>query len=170
MSVGDGTVTPMSSTDAITLALGAIGTATGVAALWWQIAVQRKSGRLVTVTATYSMPVYGPPDAPEFHDYDQVTITVTNRGGAPVSVLNFGVSLDGKKKTKRNLFVTRPVPWSSRLPAQVAPGGEPALLNVPVAELRKVHAERGIPFKQMRPWVDLGDGRRVFADRSVPLK
>ncbi|MEU5565480.1 hypothetical protein [Micromonospora musae] len=148
---------------------GVVGALTGVLSLAWQILVHRRSGRLVSVTSAYIMPVYGPPHAPEFNDDDQVAIIVSNRGGAPVTVTNYGVAMGGKG-SKKNLFVTNRPAWATRLPAAVAPGGEPAQLLVPVADLRRAHQDYGIPFRKMRPWVDLGDGRRVYSQKAVPLR
>jgi hypothetical protein len=54
------------------------------------------------------LPVYGPAHAPEFRDDDQVAIDDFNRGGAPVTVTSYGVSMAGKGG-KRNLFVTAPL-------------------------------------------------------------
>lgn len=148
---------------------GIVSVFTGVASLVWQIIVHRRSGRLVLVESSYMIPVYGPPHAPEFHDDDQVAIVVTNRGGAPVTVTNYGVAMGGKRP-KNNLYVmNRPV-WGTTLPASLEPGGEPAQLLVPVAELRRAHRDHGIPFRKMRPWVDLGDGRRVYSTKAVPLE
>lgn len=117
----------------------------------------------------YVIPVCGPSNAPEFHDDDQVAITVSNRGGAPLTVTNYGVAMGGKR-SKNNLFVMdRPI-WATKLPATVEPGGEPAQVLVPAAELRRAHQVHGIPFRNMRPWVDLGDGRRVYSKKAVPLR
>jgi hypothetical protein len=110
-----------------------------------------------------------PLGAPQLGDDHQVAVKVTNAGGAPVTVTNYGVSMDGRKG-QDNLFVTAPVPWSAKLPCSVEPGGKPAELLIPVYDLRHVSKERGIPFSRMRPWVDLGDGRRVYSRRPVPLK
>jgi hypothetical protein len=88
-----------------------------------------------------------------------------NAGGAPVTVTNYGVSLDRKE----NLFVLAPSTFATRLPFVLEPGGTPAELMVPVDHLRQVHQERGIPFSRMRPWVDLGDRRRIYSKRTVPL-
>lgn len=148
---------------------GVVGALTGVVSLAWQIIVHRRSGRLVSVESSYTIPVYGPPHAPEFHDDDQVALTVSDRGGAPVTVTNYGVAMGGKG-SKDNLFVMDRPGWATELPTSVEPGGEPAQVLVPVAELRKAHQEHGIPFRKMRPWVDLGDGRRVYSKMAVPLK
>jgi hypothetical protein len=148
---------------------GVVGALTGVISLAWQIIVHRRSGRLVSVESSYIVPVYGPPHAPEFHDDDQIAIIISNRGGAPVTVTNYGVAMGGKG-SKNNLFVMDRLVWAIKLPTSVEPGGEPAQLLVPVAELRKARQEHGIPFRKMRPWVDLGDGRRVYSKKAVPLK
>lgn len=148
---------------------GAVGALTGVVSLAWQIVVHRRSGRLVSVESSYMTPVYGPPHAPEFRDDDQVSISIRNRGGAPVTVTNYGVAMGGKG-SKNNLFVIDRPSWATKLPTSVEPGGDPAQMMVPVLELRKAHQEYGIPFSKMRPWVDLGDGRRVYSKRAIPLK
>lgn len=145
---------------------GAVGTMTGVVALAWQIITHRQSGCLVSVESAYAMPVYGPTDAPWFEDDDQVVVRLINRGGAPVTVTNYGVSMDGKSN-KRNLFVPAPPSWARRLPLTVEPGGQPAELYVPVADLRNAHSQHQVRYQKMRPWVELGDGRRIY---SRPLK
>lgn len=148
---------------------GVVGALTGVLSLAWQIIAHRRSGRLVSVETSYMIPVYGPPDAPEFRDDDQVAITVHNRGGAPVTVLNYGVAM-GRRSSGTNMFVLEPHSSSSALPAVVEPGGEPVQLALPVDQLRHAHQERGVPFRRMRPWVSLGDGRRVYSRKPVPLR
>jgi hypothetical protein len=148
---------------------GVIGALTGVVSLGRQVVTHRRSGRLVNVNCSYSIPVDGPPGVQQLGDDHQVAVKVTKAGGAPVTVTNYGVSMDGTEG-QDNLFVTAPVPWSTRLPCSVEPGGKPAELLVPVDELRHVNQQRGIPFSRMRPWVDLGNGRRVYSKRTVPLK
>lgn len=142
---------------------------TGIVSLVWQIVTHRRSGRLVTVKSSYMIPVYGPHHAPEFHDDDQVTITVSNQGGALVTVTNYGVAMGGKR-SQSNLFVMELPIWATKLPVSVEPGGKLAQVVVPVVELRRAHKEHGIPFRKMRPWVDLGDGRRAYSKNAVPLK
>lgn len=152
------------------IAAGIVGTLVAIVGLGWQLTKDRGTGRRVKVETSYVIPVYGPQHAPEFHDDDQVQVSVINRGDAPVSVLNFGVSMDGKTHRKRNLFVPHRHPMSAALPAVVTPGGQPVNVHIPVEDLRRIHAEHGISFKQMHPWVELGDGRKVFANKTVPLK
>jgi hypothetical protein len=148
---------------------GVVGALTGVASLGWQVVTHRSSGRLVNVNCAYTMPaVIGADGKPIFAD-DQVSIIVTNAGGAPVTITNYGVSIDGKKSGE-NLFVLAPTTFATRVPFVLEPGGTPAELMVGVDYLRQVHQERGIPFDRMRPWVALGDGRRIYSKRPVPLK
>lgn len=148
---------------------GVVGALTGVLSLAWQIIAHRRSGRLVSVETSYVIPVYGPSESPEFRNDDQVAITVHNRGGAPVAVLNYGVAM-GRRSKGINMFVLEPHSSSTALPAVVEPGAEPVQLTVPVAQLRQAQRERGIPFRKMRPWVSLGDGRRVYSRKPVPLR
>jgi hypothetical protein len=154
-------------------ALAAIGvTATVVAALAavvtlvWQMFVHRDSGRKVHVKSTYTMPYF---EDSGFHDDDFIEIEVTNRGGKPVTVTNYAVGLEGRKPGA-NMWITRPPAWATRLPSAVEPGGVPTKLLVPVSELRKAHGSKGIPFNKMVPWVELGDGRKVYSTNPVPLK
>lgn len=148
---------------------GVVGALTGVLSLTWQVIAHRRSGRLVSVRTSYLIPVYGPPGAPEFHGDDQVAITVSNRGGAPVTVLNYGVAM-GRPSKGTNMFVLDRHQLTQQLPAVVEPGGEPVQLTISVDQLRRAHQERGIPFRQMRPWVDLGDGRRIYSRKPIPLR
>ncbi|WP_157930601.1 hypothetical protein [Glycomyces xiaoerkulensis] len=147
---------------------GTIGALTGVVSAVWQIRVHQRFGRLISIKLSNLIPVYGPPYAPEFHDDDQVAINVFNRGGASVTVLNYGVSM-GRPKKGINLFVLDPHVISTQLPAVLEPGGRPVQVTVPVGQLREAHAKRNLPFRQMRPWVELGDGRRIYARSGVPL-
>ena len=159
----------------------AVGGVTGIVAavaavigLIYQAAGHRGSGRRVRVRSTYYIPVYGPPGAPQFKNDDAVAIQVTNRGGAPVSVTNYGVRVRQRPwplpAGGKNLFVVQRPAWAQSLPATLQPGGPPLDTLVPVAELRRVHDQEGVPFRRMRGWVDLGDGRRVRSENTVPLK
>ncbi|MCP9002075.1 hypothetical protein NFC73_20440 [Pseudarthrobacter sp. RMG13] len=148
---------------------GAVGALAAVVSLLWQVSVHRRSGPVIQVKSSYSIPVYGPDTAPEFHGPDFVAVEVRNRGGKSVTVTNYGVSLGGRKPSDNMFVLDRPV-WATTLPAPVEPGGVPTQVLVPVPELRKAHSTRGIPFNKMVPWVELGDGRRVYSTNPVPLK
>lgn len=149
--------------------IGAVGALAAVASLMWQMSVHRNSGRVVHVKSSYIIPVYGSNSATEFHGHDYVAVEVSNRGGKPVTVTNYGVGLGGKKPADNMFVLDRPI-WATQLPAAVEPGGVPTQVLVPVNELRQAHSSRGIPFQKMVPWVDLGDGRRVYSTNAVPLR
>lgn len=137
-----------------------------VVAFVWQVAVHRNSGLKIHVKSTYTMPYF---EDSGFHDDDFVENAVTNKGGKPVTVTNYAVGLQGKR-SGANMWITRPPAWATRLPATVQPGGAPAKLLVPVSELRKARKSRDLPFNKMVPWVELGDGRKVYSTDPVPLK
>lgn len=87
---------------------GTLGALTGIVALAWQIRGQRASGRVISVRSLFLIPIVGDlakaqgrPDSP------QVAVRVVNRGGQPVTVLNYGVSM-GRSKTA-NLIVLSPM-------------------------------------------------------------
>jgi hypothetical protein len=120
----------------------------------WQMRAHRRSGPLVSVESTYAIPVYGPPHAPEFHDDDQVVVSVINRGGAAATVTNYGVEMG--RKSGQNMFVIDRPSWATPLPAAVEPGGEPVRVLVPMERLRRAHEELRLPYNDMHPWVDLG--------------
>jgi hypothetical protein len=138
-------------------ATGVIGALTGVASLAWQVVTHRSSGRLVDLTCSYNVPVYGPPGAQQLGDDHQVAVKVTNAGGAPVTVTNYGVSMAGGK-ARTTFSLRHPFPGPQSCPAQSSRVESSAELPIPVYDLRHVSKARGIPFSRMRPWVDLGDG------------
>jgi hypothetical protein len=110
--VGRDTVA-MVTTDSLTtigVVAGVVAAVAAVLTLVWTISGHRRGGRRVSVRSFYNTPVYGPPDQPEFHDDDQVAIAVSHRGGAPVTITNYGVSLRRQfwnRRGKTNMFVTK---------------------------------------------------------------
>lgn len=145
---------------------GVIAAVVAMATWVWQIAVNRSSGRKVHVKSTYTMPYF---EGSGFHEDDFIEIAVTNRGGQPVTVTNYAVELKGRQKTE-NMWIRKPPVWATRLPSIVEPGGVPTKLLVPVSELRTARKTKRIHFKKMVPWVELGDGRKVYSTNPVPLK
>jgi hypothetical protein len=135
-----------------------------VLAFVWQVRAHHRSGPLVSVESDNVLPTYGPLNEPGDDWY--VRISVINRGGAPVTVTNYGVRM-GRKD--RNMFVTNRPRWATALPATLEPGGVPAGLLVLAEDLRRTHHELGIPYSEMTPWVALGDGRRVYSKNPIPL-
>jgi hypothetical protein len=103
---------------------GVIGALTGVVSLGRQVVTHRRSGRLVNVNCSYSIPVDGPPGVQQLGDDHQVAVKVTKAGGAPVTVTNYGVSMDGTEG-QDNLFVTAPVPGPRGCPVLSSPVESP---------------------------------------------
>jgi hypothetical protein len=145
---------------------GVVAAVVAVATLVWQVSVHRGSGHRIRVKSSYIMPVFGDM---EIGDEDFIQVEVVNRGGKPVTVTNYAVGM-GKRKLGRNMFVLRPPAWASALPAVAEPGGAPINLLVPVDDLQKARHSKGVPFHEMTPWIQLGDGRRVYSANSIPMK
>jgi len=147
---------------------GIVGAVAGVAAVVVALVQLRQSGASarragISISLSTCFPTVGGAvqDA-------QLGIEVIHRKGAPVTITNFGVTLSqswrrGGSKSL-NLTVGRPSFASSPLPFRLVPGGEPALFMVPYEALDDA-AAKGYPRRRMRPWVRLGDGRKVYAKR-----
>jgi hypothetical protein len=82
-----------------------------------------------------------------------------------VCVDSFGVRVpDGG-----NLVVPRPAtPFEPPLPHWVEPGTN-GTWYLDAAGVRRIAAERGVSFEDMRAWVSLADGRRISAPAGLPL-
>lgn len=149
--------------------LGLVAAVATIVGLAWQIWSHHRHSRRISIQVSYAIPIYGEPDKPVFLNDDQVSIDVTNRGDNAATVVSFGVAI-GKRGALGNLTVTRPHAMCSKLPAKLLPGESPVQLAVPVEDLRRFHAESGVPYREMRPWVRLGDGRKISAKRTIPLR
>lgn len=146
-------------------ATGLVGATTGIVSLGWQIRTHNRSGRVVKVEVANVFPTYGEPGTPTASVGDHlIQVSVYNVGGAPVTVTNWGIVTP-----EGDLLLANHPRWSSRPPVEVTPGGTPAEFYYPAADLRNFHAEHDTPYAQMRPWVSLGDGRKVHADGGLPL-
>lgn len=143
-----------------------IGGVAGLGArLAWHARAHEKAGRVVQLKVSSAAPTC---DDPWDGSDRLILIKVFNKERAPIIVTKLGISL-GPSKADKNVFVPRPQPrLMSVLPAVVMPCGTPAQFGVPADELRTLQAESGIPFADMRPWVELGDGRRVRSQCPVP--
>ncbi|MFJ6300567.1 hypothetical protein [Pseudarthrobacter oxydans] len=136
-----------------------------VVTLVWQISVHKNSGHKVHVKNSYITPVY---EDMHLGDDDFIQVEVMNRGGKPVTVTNYAVGM-GNRKSGTNMFVLRPPVWATALPAVAEPAGVPIKLLVPVSDLQKARHSKGIPFDKMTPWVELGDGRRIYSANPIPM-
>lgn len=94
---------------------------------------------------------------------DQVCVTAFNTGTSAVTVTHWGIRMG-----KENAQVTRHFPTSDNVPYRLEPGGE-ANFYFPVNSLRERHAETGMPFSAMRPYVRLATRQNILSRRGVPL-
>lgn len=136
-----------------------------LASLSWQAWSWSRSGPVLRVKATNIIADSGRTNAYGIAEPDHyVEVTVINHGRAAASVTTWGIEMPDKT----NLFVTRPLPFSQRLPARVEPHGSLSL-HIEAEELRKHSAQHKVPFEAMRPWVKAATGRQVYAKTGVPL-
>src|SRR5215469_2917 len=89
---------------------GAVGAATGVPSLLWQVYTWRASGPKVKVKVSNCFPTYG--DRVGDHHFQ---VTAVNVGRAATTVVAWGL----RAPDKRDLVVTRPLPFSAQLPGEL---------------------------------------------------
>ena len=87
-----------------------------------------------------------------------------NTGRAGTTVTGWGFAMPGDA----NVYSTRALRISEPLPCRLESHSK-ATFYLEADELRRVHAERGIAFTNMQPWVDLASGKRVRCNSTVPL-
>ena len=94
-----------------------------------------------------------------------VGIEVSNVGTRAVTLSGWGVNLpDG-----RNVVVIQPENWATPLPHELRPGAPPARLLIRADGLREIHFDQKIAYRDMRLYVNLGEGVKIWADGGVPL-
>lgn len=137
----------------MTLAIAIAGFLLAVISLSWQVWTFRASGARVKVTTGTAIPVGGAGHIPP-----QLQITAVNAGRGPASIVRFGLELpDGG-----SIAATRPSPLaSSSLPARLE-GQSSANFFLDNAECHEEFDRRGVPLNQVRPYVDLATGGRVY--------
>lgn len=137
--------------------LAAIGAATGVPALIWQVYAQIHTWRLsrpsLSVKAANGFPVYPGGGAGEHH----FSVTATNVGGSPATVEAWGFRLPNGD----NLILFQQLPFSTSLPALVAPQAA-ATFYVEGRDVLERCRERGYKARQLRPWVRTATGTTIF--------
>jgi hypothetical protein len=141
--------------------VGIIGGLAGIVSLVWQISTWRRSAHNVKVKTSQAWFTYPNGTFSE----DMLAVTIYNTGNSAVTVTGWGVEMEPQGDS---LNVISPVVGSTPLPHRLESGAE---MNVHVRahDLRDAHAERKIPFSQMRAWARLATGRRVFAKRGVQV-
>ena len=140
-------------------AISLVALALSVVSLSWQAWSWKNNGPMVKVHVTNAITdaVTG---APEHY----VAVEAVNHGRAPTTITAWGFALPGGA----NFYSTIPQPISDALPCRLESHSK-ATFYLEADQVRQVHRERGIAFTDMRPWVDLGSGKRVSCKKTVPL-
>jgi hypothetical protein len=143
--------------------LAVIGAVTGVLALGWQIYSQirtwRMSGPQISVKVSNGFPVYDD-RAGEHHFF----VKAVNRGGSAATVDAWGIRFpDG-----RDLVPMRQLPFSTQLPAVIAPHAN-ATFNIPGEAVLDECRRQGVKARQLKAWVRLATGDEVFGG-TLPWK
>jgi hypothetical protein len=143
---------------ATAIALVALGLS--IASLGWQAWTWKNSGPVVEVKVSNAITdALTPGDAQHY-----VEVEAINTGRAATSVTGWGIGMPGGA----NVVVTMPLPISEKTPCRLESHSRAAFF-IEGDELRRVHAERGIPFEDMWPWVELGSGKKIRCKKPVPL-
>lgn len=147
----------------LTALLAWIGALSGVGALVWQMLTWRRSGHNVKVLRTQSWFTLSDGSLSDA----MVCVTARNVGTSAVTLTGWGIQLGGR--TADNMTVLRPLPRTTELPHRLEPGTE-AGFWVAARHLVEASAERRVPLDQMRCWIGLATGRKVYAKRrGVPV-
>lgn len=118
----------------------------------------------VEVVTVNTFPVFQRLDGTSDLGNHQIAVTVRNLGELSILVKSWGIDVgDGG-----NLVDLRGLHSNPTLPQWVASGADLSFY-MPAADVRKVAAERQMPFEKMHGWVSLADGRQVFSRKPVPL-
>lgn len=141
-----------------TLALAILGVALALASLLWQAWTWMHDGPIVKLETLNHFPAYGDQIGEAL-----VALKVSNRGRSATTIESWGLELPGGS----SLFVTDQPAWFTRLPHRLEPHSS-IDLRISHEDIRRVAQERNIPFSQFRPWVSIGDGRKVYS-KGVPL-
>jgi hypothetical protein len=141
-------------------ALAAIGAATGVPSLIWQVYTWRASGPKIEVTSANGFPTYPDGHLGEHH----FVVTAVNHGRAAATVTGWGLRLPDNS----NMVMMNPIPLSTPLPAVVEPQTSISLY-VEGGDVIKTSQQRQVRVAVLRPWVRLATGQEVFGGR-LPWK
>ncbi|MGH3220238.1 MAG: hypothetical protein ACRDPY_16300 [Streptosporangiaceae bacterium] len=125
------------------------------AALGWQVLTWRRSGAVVSVTATQAIPTFG-----DNLGDPHVNVTASNKGRSPVTITSLGFKL----RDDRHLAVMKWTPWSASLPHRLEPGAA-ASWYVPTNAITESTAHNGIRYQDLIAYVSLGDGRTIKAPK-----
>ena len=137
-------------------ALAAIGAATGVPALIWQIYAQIHTWRTaapdIRVTVANALPV-----ALTGVGSHHFSVTAVNHGGTLATITAWGFRLPNKV----DFVLLQQLPFSDRLPAAVAPQAS-VTFYIEARDVFERCAQQRVKPSWLRPWVRLATGREVF--------
>jgi len=138
------------------LVVAVVGALTGVVSLAWQITTRRRGAYNVRVSVSSSLQMY--PDGAVSDWF--VCVSPANIGASPVAVTSWGLEMPGGGSLNQLLHVA----GSAVLPHSLGPGTSINLLMA-TAAVRDALEEYapGVEPSQLRAWVSLGTGERVYA-------
>ncbi|TNC23784.1 hypothetical protein [Amycolatopsis alkalitolerans] len=93
-----------------------------------------------------------------------VEVMATNRGRAATTVESWGIELPATNETA---IPATQAPWSTSLPHRLEPHSN-ATFYVLADEVRSIVAQKRTTFRDLRPFVRLSTGQKVYG-RGVPL-
>lgn len=143
----------------MTTAISLIALALSIVSLAWQAWSWKNNGPMVKVNVTNAIT-----DAITGQPEHYVAVEAVNTGRAPTTITGWGFAMPGGA----NFYSTIPLRISDALPCRLESHSK-ATFYLDAEQVRQVHHERGIAFTDMRPWVDLGSGKRVRCKKTVPL-
>jgi hypothetical protein len=138
-----------------TLTVAVLALVLSVISVGWQVWTWRGSGPRVKVTANQAviLPVGSDP---------YVSVTAANTGRSATTVAMWG--FDGPNDEDGQMLFPYPTPWSTPLPHRLDAHSN-GTWYVQTAEVRQGCAEHGWDYRQIRGWVRLSSGEKVYAER-----
>jgi hypothetical protein len=134
-----------------------VGAFAGVGALLWQVVTWRRSSHNVRVANSRAWFTY-----PNGRMGEQlVCITAYNTGSGAVTLTGWGVEIG-----KQNAIMVQPLVGSTPLPHRLDSGAE-ANFHMPADAIREYHERDGIDYRDMRPWVQLATGKKVYSRKRL---
>jgi hypothetical protein len=144
----------------LTLLISIAALVLSIVSLSWQIWSWTRSGPVLQVSVTHSLPTYGPGGVGDWH----TTVTAVNIGRSPVTVTSWGFETpDGG-----SIILTRPVNWSDPLPFRIESHASGSW-HIPQDEIRSACQENGVRHQDIRAWVSSASGRVYARKRGIRI-
>lgn len=138
-----------------------VGALTGVAALLWQAFIWRRSAHRVKVKRSRSWVAFGSGGVSD----ELLSVQAHNIGASAVTVTGWGVSLG---RRAGGLVVLHPLSFSTQLPHRLEAGAE-ATFYADSDGTKASASEHGKRGRDLRAFVMLATGKKVYAKRGIPL-